>query len=92
MKNVYNLVAVFRLQTGHCRLNHHIKLVQCWRQSIQSRGPKFFMILVLKKHAVHNAITSINISFMQSEIILISVSSSELDLFGAFLSKKRGED
>jgi len=33
---------------------------------------------------VHNAITSMNNSLMQSEIILIGVTSSEL-LFGEFL-------
>jgi len=41
-------------------------------------GSKFLLILALKKHAVHNAITSINNSIMQSKIILIGVTSSEL--------------
>jgi len=36
------------------------------------------LILALKKHAVHIAITSINKSLMQSKIILIGVTSSEL--------------
>jgi len=58
---------------------------QCLRQSIQSRrpnlkvgGPKFLLILALKKHAVHSAIASINNSLMQSKIILIAVTSSKL--------------
>jgi len=39
----------------------NITLAQCWRQSIQSREAKvFLLILALKKHAVLNAITSIN--------------------------------
>jgi len=59
----------------------------CWRQSIQSRGPNlkvrrssflFLLILALKKHAVRNAITSINNSLLKSKIILIGVTSSEL--------------
>jgi len=38
-------------------------------QSNQSRGEQsFLLILALKKHAVHNAITSISNSLMQSEI------------------------
>jgi len=59
--------------------------IQCRRQSIQSRGakaksrgPKFFLILALKRHAVHNAITSINKSLKQSKVILVGVTSSEL--------------
>jgi len=67
---------------------------QCGRQSIQSRGggggrniPKkargggqsfFLLIFALKKHAVHNAITSIINCLMQLKIILIGVPSSEL--------------
>jgi len=43
-------------------------------------GPKL-LILALKKHAVHNAITNINNSLMQSKIILIGVTSSELLFF-----------
>jgi len=36
--------------------------------------PKFFLLIkALKKHAVHNAIASINNSFMQPKIILIGV-------------------
>jgi len=38
----------------------------------------FLLILALEKHAVHNAITSINNSLMQSKIIIIGVASSEL--------------
>jgi len=41
-------------------------------------GPKFLLILALKKHAAHNAITSINNSLMQSKITLIDVTSSEM--------------
>jgi len=56
------------------------------RQTIQSNGNKsksrggqsFISILALKKHAVHNAIASINNSLMQSKIILIGVTSSKL--------------
>jgi len=48
-------------------------------------GQSFLLILPLKKHAVHNAITSINNSLMQSKIILIGVTSSEVLFFGAFL-------
>jgi len=40
-------------------------------------GQSFLLILALKKHAVHNAIASINNSLMQSKIILIGVTSSE---------------
>jgi len=40
--------------------------------------PKFLLILALKKHAVHNAITSVNNSLMQSKSILIGITSSEL--------------
>jgi len=36
------------------------------------------LILALEKHAVHNANTSINISLIQLEIILIGVTSSKL--------------
>jgi len=36
------------------------------------------LILALEKHAVHYAITSMNNSLMQSKIILIGVTSSEL--------------
>jgi len=42
----------------------------CWRQSIQNWGPKvFLLIFALKKHAVHNAITSINNSLIQSNYV-----------------------
>jgi len=41
--------------------------------------PKFFLlILALKKHAMHNAITRINNSLMQLKIILNGVTSSGL--------------
>jgi len=44
------------------KLNVWLNYIQCRRQSIQSRGPKFFLlILALEKHAVYNAITSIRI-------------------------------
>jgi len=43
------------------------------------------LILALKKHAVHNAITSTNNSLMQSKIILIGVTSSELLFYRVFL-------
>jgi len=65
---------------------------RCRRQSIQSReatskskgaksksrGAKFFIEFSPEKHALCNAITSINNSLMQSKIILIGVTSSEL--------------
>jgi len=62
------------------------KVKQCRGQSIRSRGAKsksrgakvFLLIFALKKHAVHNAITNINNFVMQSEIILIGVTSSKL--------------
>jgi len=41
-------------------------------------GQSFLLILALKKHAVHNAITSKNNSLMQLKITLIGVTSSEL--------------
>jgi len=45
----------------------------------KGEGAKFFLlILALKKYAVYNAITGINNSLMQSIIILIGVTSSEL--------------
>jgi len=44
--------------------------------NLKAGGQRFLLILALEKHAVHNAIASINNSFMQSEIILISVTSS----------------
>jgi len=55
-------------------------LNQCRRQSIRSRGPKFFIDFSPGKTCVHNAITgtSINNSLMHSEIRLIGVASSKL--------------
>jgi len=41
-------------------------------------GQIFLFILALKKHDMHNAITSINNSLIQSKIILIGVTISEL--------------
>jgi len=41
--------------------------------NIKVGGQIFLLILALEKHAVHNAITSINNSLMQSEIILLVV-------------------
>jgi len=41
-------------------------------------SPSFLLILALKKHAVHNIITSINNSLMQSKIMLVGVTNSEL--------------
>jgi len=65
--------------------------MQCRRQSIQNRGqnlkvgvPKIFIDFSLKKHVVHNAITSINNSLMQAEIILIDVQAQNC-FFRAFL-------
>jgi len=49
------------------------------RAKSKSRGGQSFsLILALKKHAVHNAITCIYNSLMKSKIILIGVTSSEL--------------
>jgi len=73
--------------------------MQCRRQSIQSRGtksksrgPKFLLILALEKHAVHNAVTSINTSLMQSEIgcykFKIAFSEAFLELFRLLISAK----
>jgi len=42
-------------------------------------GQSFVLILALKKQAVHNAITSINNSLMQSKIII------QICFYGAFL-------
>jgi len=46
--------------------------------NLKEGGQRFLLILALEKHAVHNAITSKNNSLIQSEIILIGVTSSEL--------------
>jgi len=81
------LCMLLTTQSCHRVFSIYFKTIlrQCRRQSIQSRGaksksrgPKFLLILDLKKHAVHNVITSINNSLqVQSEIILIGVTSSE---------------